>query len=277
MKFPKLNIKTLAISFVVLMISFLVISFGFMFFVTPNRFAFPQQDHFHFRLQYVHHGKVVDFGDEKYQVEYTKDICSDGLTKSPIHLHDDKDQIVHIHWQKITGGDILKYYGINQVGGLSDSMGFRLDKLFQFNFTDINVPIHGQNLPKVDPDDKFFVYVGDKDSYQKKDWNQFLNQSLEDFVGKNSIFREQLEEVKQLEGKLGFNLLQSVNVIASTNPQSGGGHDNGQGNKTEDELKKINNLIGNVVIFVQNNQPTAEEIKTRFNNLEPLGLSACGG
>ena len=47
--------------------------------------------------------------------------------------------------------------------------------------------------------------------------------------------------------------------------------------KTEEELKEINNLLGNVVIFVQSTEPTQEQIKKQFDVLEPLSPSTCGG
>ena len=47
--------------------------------------------------------------------------------------------------------------------------------------------------------------------------------------------------------------------------------------KSEDELKRINNLIGNVVIFAQDTEPTSEQITERFSNLVPLHDSTCGG
>ena len=49
------------------------------------------------------------------------------------------------------------------------------------------------------------------------------------------------------------------------------------GQETEEEqLTRINNLVGNVVIFVQSDKPTDRQIKDRFNDLEPLTDSSCG-
>ena len=51
-----------------------------------------------------------------------------------------------------------------------------------------------------------------------------------------------------------------------------------RGEETEEEkLTRINNMIGNVVIFVQKDKPTDQQIKERFNDLEPLSDSTCGG
>ena len=54
--------------------------------------------------------------------------------------------------------------------------------------------------------------------------------------------------------------------------------DGNDGDETEQEqLTRINNLIGNVVIFAQKDKPTDQQIKDRFNKLEPLSDSTCGG
>jgi hypothetical protein len=46
--------------------------------------------------------------------------------------------------------------------------------------------------------------------------------------------------------------------------------------KSEEELTRINNVIGNVVIFTQEEEPTKEQVKARFDNLVPLHDSTCG-
>jgi hypothetical protein len=50
------------------------------------------------------------------------------------------------------------------------------------------------------------------------------------------------------------------------------------GNETEQQrLTRINNLIGNVVIFAQDTKPNDQQVKARFNQLVPLSDSTCGG
>ena len=295
-----------------------VLTIAGLYLLTPTRFANPKPDHYHFRLQYIFRGKAENFADPRYQVDYVKDICNNGLTESPIHFHDEKDQIVHLHWQGITGGDVLKFYGLNRVGGLDDYMGLKFDKLFQFPPSIFAIPIHSQSLPKPSGDDKFFIYIGDKDKLEKKDFNNFLNQTLEEFLGQNSILRIQREELEKEEKKTSFlpNPFGPITALAHDGvehatvseaeqheidvkkaeqekqsienknnlvvAQASGDKENKVVDteavtKTEEELKQINNLIGNIVIFVQPNEPTSEQIQARFNNLEPLGLSVCGG
>ncbi|HET8670676.1 MAG TPA: hypothetical protein VFM05_08650, partial [Candidatus Saccharimonadales bacterium] len=44
-----------------------------------------------------------------------------------------------------------------------------------------------------------------------------------------------------------------------------------------EELQRLNNLIGSVVIFVQKDKPSAKDVEARFADLAPLGESTCAG
>jgi hypothetical protein len=277
--------------------------YGFISWASPTRFTYPKFDHLHFRMQYIFRGEAEDFGSAKYQVDYAKDICDGNLTESPIHFHDNKDQIVHIHWQGMTGGDVLKFYGLNLTGGLDNTMGFQLDKLFSWPPKITHVPYYNDLLPEAQGEDKYYIYTGDANSYNEKSLQDFLYQPLETFFAKESNIRKNLET----EAKLRSSRLDSLftipvladhpthskeeqieidkkktekqlqNIETNNNAVSENIQNTSDPKKTEDELKEINNLIGNVVVFVQPNKPTDEQIKARFNNLEPLGLSQCGG
>jgi hypothetical protein len=247
--------------------------FGSLFAITPSNFWSPKIDHSHFRLQYVFEGKNEDFGSSQYQQDYLKDVCDGSLSKSPIHFHDDRNQLVHLHWQRITGGEVLKYYGVNKIGGLDDLMGVKLDDLLQYKYT--TIPIHGKNLPQPKEGDQFWVYSGDEKGFEKREFNDFLNQDLETFLNKGSKIRLQFEEAAN-ESKNSFNLL-SVKVNAhSETPAASISQDAGS-LPTPEELKDINNLLGNIVIFVQSDEPSNEQVQSKFANLEPLSNSVCGG
>lgn len=352
------------------LLSLLFFVFLTMFLLTPSNFQKPLMDHSHFRLQYIFQGQIEDFATPRYQVDYIKDVCSGALTESPIHFHDNKGQIVHLHWQKITGGQVLKFYGLNKIGGIDGIMGWKLDDLAKFKLTQI--PIHSQSLPKPKGNDKFWVYTGEKDKFEKRNFEEFVKTDLETFFGQTSIIRQNQEEEEKLkkQSEIFFgikvqahsgidhaneteeqihlaetqrlenekkalenrnnnvqNSLKNLSSISNSeqnsqqnlqnisanifnsnsnsnlnlNPNSQNSSstnssftnsnsqnsiqnnslpNNSQSNssqKTETELKKINNLLGNVIIFVQESEPTNDQIKLRFDNLEPLGDSVCGG
>jgi hypothetical protein len=293
--------------FRVLMLLLTVIIVGLvgLYLLTPKRFSQPSFEHLHFRMQYIYRGQAENFASPRYQVDYLKDVCNGTLPESPVHFHDNKDQIVHIHWTSMTGGDVLKFYGVNKVGGLDGFMGLKFDELLTIPPKLTPIPIHSQSLPKPNGEDKFYVFIGDKDNYETKTIENFINLDLEKFFGKNSQIREDIEksQKKTTDNSL-FRLIDSLTIKAIAH--NGEAHANSaqaqkheqesveklnnsvvqtnsstpsvpQGPKTEKELTEINNLLGNVVIFVQPNPPTDDQIKARFNNLEPLGLSACGG
>ena len=66
--------------------------------------------------------------------------------------------------------------------------------------------------------------------------------------------------------------MSSANVLDWLFPKAsahGGVIDEHPSEKSEEELTRINNLVGNVAIFVQEKEPTKEEIQAHFDNLVP--------
>lgn len=313
------------LAFVGIIFSITLILFSLLYFFTPKNFRNPKQDHSHFRMQYVFLGQAEDFGSPRYQVDYLKDVCDGRLAESPIHFHDNKNHFVHLHWQRVTGGQVLKFYGLNKIGGLDNQMGVKIDDLSKFKFTPI--PIHSNSLPNPRPDDKFWVYTGDRNNYQKRNFEDFLKQDLETFFSKNSIIREQREEAEkesfnpikieveahngvehktlneaeqheqdekmiqkektEIENKNNQNNATSNEKNNSLNSQTSSSTSNNNSSSnfstdkepaaSQEDLKEVNNLLGDIIIFVQPDEPTNEQVRVRFDSLEPLGLSVCGG
>jgi hypothetical protein len=254
---------------------------GASFFITSkiissDNINYPKVDHIHFRMQYIYHGAAENFADSRYQEPYEKNQCSGRITESPIHFHDNVDQIVHVHWKNITGGQVLKYYGLNKIGGLDNLLGFRWDEIRQ-NYRLTNINIYGKLLPQPTAEDKIYIYTGEKGNFTKRSVEDWTEQTLEVFFNKKSQLSAQ------------FNILGSIEAQAQTLPKTGqvqqASNSNtvldslteNQSQPSEDELEQINNLLGNVVIFVQQDEPTEVEVANRFDMLQPLSLSTCGG
>jgi hypothetical protein len=242
--------------------------YGYLFATTSDHMRNPSLDHYHFRTQLLVDGELVDFSADEFQQEYDKNSCSADLSGTPIDFHDNEGQMTHIHWSGITGGELLKYYGWNLIGGDDDSMGTRFDQGFMSMH---RIPTYGDLLPDVPEGANYYIYTGDEHEYEKRDWEEFLNSDLEDFFGVESLLHSD-EDVS------GFNILDLFSGKAYAHGDVVDEHDEADGDETEEErLTRINNLIGNVVIFVQSEEPSDEQIVERFNSLSPLTDSVCGG
>jgi len=261
---PKLNKRTVyaAASSLIVLILLVVGFYGYLYASTPAHIKKPTYEHYHFRTQVIVNGKAVDFSKDEFQEEYNSTTCSAEVGGVPIDFHDKMDQMTHVHWNGMTGGEFLKYFGWNYIGGNDDLLGRRFDA----GLVPQSVKIYGKLLPAVPEKANFYIYVGDKDSYEQKDWNSFLNKDLEEFFGKKSNL-----------GQAHTSEFSVLNWLFLTAYAHGGEVDEHPSDKSEEELSSINNLIGNVVIFVQENEPTKEQIQARFNDLVPLQESTCGG
>lgn len=238
--------------------------YGFLYLSSPEHIRYPKVEHYHFRTQIVVAGQSVDFSTDQYQQDYDKGSCSAELSKTPIDFHDNLDQMTHIHWDGMTGGEFLKYFGWNFIGGLDDTLGRRYDDgLMNIQ----SVKRHGDLLPAIPDGSNYYLYIGGQDSYEQKSWEDFLDQDLEDFFGqKSNLSQDQQASL--------FERIFNSKAYAHGSVDDGHEQDT---DKTEEELQRINNLVGNLVIFVSEDQPTKEQIEERFDNLVPLQDSTCGG
>lgn len=254
---------------VILLLGMLQLSFtGYLIAVTPAAIRNPKFEHYHFRMQIVVDGVSQNFNAEKYQVEYSKDLCTIDLAAEPMHFHDQKDQITHIHWDGMTGGLVMKYYGWNLLGGDDSILGYRLDK----GILPRGVKIHGRALPRVASGTAYYIYTGDENNYTQRSFTDWKNQNLEDFFGVSSNLPANTTMSWPTR------LKQAVfPKVAAHDTGDGSGHGHQTSETQEQKLLRINNLLGNVVVFAQKNPPSEAQIKARFNNLEPLTESSCGG
>lgn len=238
--------------------------YGYLYATTPEHIRKPTFQHYHFRTQIVVDGNAVDFSKDEFQKETAvSTACSAAVGSTPIDFHDKMDQLTHVHWSGMTGGEFLKYFGWNYIGGNDEQIGRRYDA---GSIIPSSVKIYGKLLPSKPDNANYYVYVGDKDNYQKKSWDEFLNQDLETFFGKKSNIGHSDE-------------VSSRSVLDWLFPKAyahGGVMDEHPSSKSEEELTRINNVVGNVVIYVQEKEPTSEQIQARFDNLVPLHESSCG-
>jgi hypothetical protein len=244
--------------------------------LSSDNINYPVVDHVHFRMQYIYHGGAENFADSRYQQPYEKNQCTGGITDSPIHFHDNVDQIVHVHWKNITGGQVLKYYGLNQIGGVDNLLGYRWDKIKQ-NYKLTAVNIHGKILPQPTAEDKLYIYTGEKGTFTKRSVEDWSKQTLEEFFNKKSQLSAKVNMFGSIPAQAQSLLSNGeVKQALDSNLNSDNLTEN-QTQPSEDELEQINNLLGNVVIFVQPDEPSEVEVANRFDKLQPLSLSTCGG
>ncbi|MCA9324537.1 hypothetical protein KDA23_00505 [Candidatus Saccharibacteria bacterium] len=258
----KLKLAMLAIALIILApLSYA----GYIYAASPSAIRNPLLEHYHFRMQVVVDGQAENFAEDRYQEDYAKNQCNGNLTEQPIHFHDGVDQFTHIHWEGMTGGMVMKYYGWNYIGGINNALGYKLDDLSDIQ----KVNTHGNFLPEISEDNNFYIYTGDADNYQEKSFDDWVNKDLEEFFETTSNF-----PAHQLNKQSSF--LDKLFPKAYAHGEVEDDHSNADESE-EERLTRINNLIGNVVIFVQAEPPSNEEITERFNNLAPLTDSTCGG
>lgn len=265
--------KRLKLSIIIILILLIlpVIYGSYVYLSSPAVVRSPKLEHYHFRMQILVDGMAEDFSQKNYQTGYVKDQCNANLPEQPIHFHDNKDQFTHIHWEGITGGMVMKYYGWNYIAGMNNALGYKLDDLKDIQ----KVTTHGNYLPAVPKEAKFYVYSGNDKEYKEKNFSDWVNQDLEKFFDTTSN-----SPAHKINNGEQVNIINRIFPKASATGTHAGPEPTpatGEPESQEEKLTRINNMIGNVVIFVQKDKPTDQQIKDRFNKLEPLSDSTCGG
>jgi hypothetical protein len=244
------KLLSLIVSILALLVIGVVAYVAYLYFASPSVIRNPYLQHYHFRSQIIVDGVAQNFADAKYQTPESNVSCDAALPAEPIHFHDNKNQITHVHWDGMTGGLFLKDYGLNYIGGIDNALGYRFDHLPHL----VKVPTHGHLLPTPAAGDNFYVYSGNQTSYRARSFNDFLHQDFETFFGKTSNLKS----------------TKPTSMLNSIFPKAYAAQ------LDQEQLTFLNNLIGNVVIFVQKQKPTDAQIKDRFSHLEPLSESVCG-
>lgn len=249
--------------FVGIAASVLLIAYGGMvlnkFMSSESAIRNPSFDHYHFRMMVYAEGETVDFSQPQFQQTYEKNQCAVDLANEPFHFHDNLNQFAHVHWDGMTGGLFLKNYGWNFIGGSNDTLGWRFDD----NWLSPNrVPVYNSAaLPGVDEDKDYYVYVQSEDKIIKKNWQDFLFQDFETFFAKESTLNPR-------EGAWYDTLFTRVSAHGDVD----------DGHAEEDvDLSKLNNLLGDLVIFAQDDEPSAQQVYEAFDSLVDLPDSTCGG
>lgn len=261
-----LKIQTIVISSLLVIASIIFIAISGLYIanvytLTPSHIRKPVVDHYHLRMQLFVDGEYIDFSADKFQEPYEAGQCDESLPISPIHFHDNKDQYIHIHWDGITGGEVLKNYGINRIDGLEQGLGYRTD----LGIIPQKVKIHGNIIN--DTKKTIFIYqVEESGEIRLRNTQEFLNQDLETFFGIKSSISKQREEAELLSFLPNF----TPTVFA---------HDGGpkSSSKSEAELKKLNDVLGDLIVFIQDEEPTQDDVLKHVDNFVELDESTCGG
>jgi hypothetical protein len=226
--------------------------FSLTTYISRPYFNNPQLTNYHLRLQLIFNGQLLPLTSQNIQEINEFKVCDLRLINKPIYQNIFNSQLFQVNWEGITGGEILKYYGLNLVGGSDDILGFRFKSLAKPQAIET---LKGINV-KTTKQQKTFVYQNRQDGYTKIDPLDFLFKDIELVVKKSNIRLNR--EQSQPNNIFGIKTFAQVEKPVI------------QQQEFESKLSLDYDLIGNVVVFVGDSEPAEEVIIDRFNNFIPL-------
>lgn len=252
---------------VVLIVMPVLVFIARVYSTTPANLRRPQTANHYFRLQVVVEGETVDFGQSPYQDPGLQTQCGDSLAQRPLYASSGLDQIIHVRWAGIRGGDVLKYYGINNLGSQDGFLGYRLDESVRPQ----KIDILGNFLPLPEEDSEYWVYTNDPAGvilYRNRTIDDFNLLDLETFLDKKSTLTQSREDEAEKD--------RWFDPVITAFAQDEIAEDPAESTSEEDEEEELpQDFLGDIVIFVQEDQPEIEEIIDRFENVVELPNIRC--
>jgi hypothetical protein len=243
-------------------VTFLAVSGYFLLntLISRPHLNFPLKTLYRLRIDLIVDGKAVSFQDDEYQ---SKELtCANASSVLPMSFQEKKGHILTVHWQGITGGEVLKYYGLNKIGGLDNVLGYRLDTLP--NIQAVNTK--QTTIPKPSSNSNIYVYTGRANDIKAANSIDFLTQDLEVFLKKSKHRLDKQGLVQKYNQSIAVTAQTSVPKTTTTTLSP---------IITDAQLNEINDSIGNIVVFFQEKEPDYETVKSRFDALTPLSASGC--
>jgi hypothetical protein len=170
MKIKNLSNKLTGLFILLITISILIPTF---LMVSKPNITYPKTIHTHFMIKLYNNGSIYKTNSLKAMSPSDQTLCSGLITSEPMHFHDNVEDMVHLHWQGITGGQFLKYLGANYIGGFDSILGIRLDKLKELKIIPIRTT---DKMIKPYPDSLIKIYI------KRVNSEDYENMSLHDFL-----------------------------------------------------------------------------------------------
>ena len=182
-------------------------------------------------------------------------------------FHRGQDQWLHLYWQGLSGGSLLRNYGYQNTSPFEGYLGVDLREFPKIK----PVPIHTDLLPEPTSAEQLYVYSGNENGYRRRDVTAFINQDLEQFLKPSvdsqvSTFPNQLDTLLQAPARpAGPKKEEDLESFLAAPKDRG---------FLITDLSSVK-FLGNIVVFLQDKEPTSAAVSQRFSTLNQNPPFAC--
>ena len=236
-----------------------IVASVFVFF-SSSRLFLPRYEYAHIRVRLFVHGTEVDVSDLFSSYTLYRGACSGRVQNAPMSTVKKDPHSVRLMWKGLTGEDLFAFLGIGALGEkgphvLGYTLGLKLPRT-------IPVPAHTRILPQAQTTNTF-IYVRSGDGFIERPLPYWLAHTLEENMGRNSQIKLSWFSDIALahEGETEIDL-------TSTDPLVIAGE--------QEEARVLNNILGDAVIFLdQQERPSDEEIENIFATFPLIAGGLC--
>jgi hypothetical protein len=234
---------------------------GFLFVTVFHvRLFIPRYEYAHVRMRIFTGTKEIDVRDVFSGYTFFRGACSGVVQSDPFGTVKKDPHSIRLMWKGLTGRDVFMYLGIRtNKKPQSDTLGYA----FHFpQFTKIVSPSRAISLPEATPETAF-IFVRSGDGFIERSLSTWLHGSLETNLGRNSQIKlswfSSIAFAHEEETEINTSSANPFIIV-----------------QEQEEARVLNNILGDMVIFLnQNTRPTNEEIEAIFNSFPLITGGLC--
>ncbi len=218
-------------------------------FLSPSRFFFPRYEYAHVRMRLFVQGTEVDVRDIFSSYTLYRGACSGKVQDAPFSTVKKDPHSIRLMWKGLTGQNLFTFLGIGTHNrGAKKILGYRIGLGVPGVIT---VPVHAQTLPWAD-EAHTFIYVRSGGGFTERALSYWLSHTLEENMGRNSQIKlSWFSDVAFAhEGETEIDLTSTDPLVIA---------------QEQEEARMLNNILGDAVIFLnQQERPSDEEVEKVF-------------
>lgn len=241
------------------LVGFAILASVFVF-IFHLRLFIPRYEYAHIRMRLFVQGTEVDVQDLFSEYTLYRGACSGDVQRAPMSSVKKDPHSVRLMWKGLTGQDLFTFLGIAaHHQPVPKSLGYALGAPFP---TSVPIPAHTQTLPEA-TNTNTFIFVRSGEGFIERPLSWWLKNSLEKNMGRNS----QIKLTWSTDIASAHEEETEINT-SSTDPFVLA--------QEQEEARMLNNILGDVVIFLDEpERPSDKEIENIFSTFPLITGGLC--
>ncbi len=218
-------------------------------------FFFPQYEYAHIRLRVFVEGTEIDVGNNPNGTRLFQGACSAVLQKEPLATILKDPHSIRLMWKGVKLQDVFTYLGLRD----TDFFGY----VFSPSFGVKKIPLEAKSIIVAPEATPRFLFIRTGEGYIEREISDWFGKSIEDVFGRSSQIRlswytPNIASAHEEEGEINTSSTDPLVIL-----------------QEQEEARRLNNVLGEGVLFIQHSRPENDQIQRAFDTFPLLSGSLC--